>query len=67
MDKRVLTPREARIVLGIGRTRFYQLLAEGKLRFFKNGRRYLIPESALNAFVEEQTAQSMKENIENGN
>ena len=58
MDKRVLTPREARIVLGIGRTRFYQLLAEGKIRYLKNGRRYLIPESAIDAFIKEQTAKS---------
>lgn len=66
MENRIYTPRQAWEKLGIGRTRFYQLLAEGKLRFFKNGRRYLITENALKAFVEEQTAQSMKGNIENG-
>ena len=67
MESKVYTPRQTWELLGIGRTRFYQVLKEGKIRYFKNGRRFLIPESALNAFVEEQTAQSMKENIENGN
>ena len=60
MTQKVFTPREAWQQLGIGRTKFYQLLSERKIRFFKNGCRYLIPESALTAFVEEQTAKSDK-------
>ncbi len=60
MNQKVFTPREAWQLLGIGRTKFYQLLAEGKIRFFKNGRRYLLPESAIDAFIREQTAKSTK-------
>ena len=51
MNTKVLTPRESWQLLGIGRTKFYQLLAEGKIRYFKNGRRYLISDSAIDAFM----------------
>jgi excisionase family DNA binding protein len=60
MDTKIYTPKQAWEKLGIGRTRFYQLLAEGKIRCFKNGRRYLIPVSAIDAFIQEQTAKSVK-------
>jgi len=59
MNTKVLTPRESWQLLGIGRTKFYQLLAEGKIRYFKNGRRFLIPESAIDEFIEEQTAMAL--------
>ena len=60
MDTKIYTPKQAWEMLGIGRTRFYQLLKEGKIRYFKNGRRFLIPESAITEFIEEQTAVSAK-------
>lgn len=60
MNTKVLTPRESWQLLGIGRTKFYQFLAEGKIHCFKNGRRYLIPVSAIDAFIREQTAKSVK-------
>ncbi|WP_303818983.1 helix-turn-helix domain-containing protein [Ruminococcus flavefaciens] len=66
MDTKVLTPRESWKLLGIGRTKFYQLLAEGKISYFKNGSRYLIPESAIDAFIQEQTEISAKQVSNNG-
>ena len=60
MENKVYTPKQAWEKLGIGRTRFYQFLKEGKIRYFKNGRRFLIPESAITEFIEEQTAVSAK-------
>lgn len=60
MKTKIYTPRQAWEQLGIGRTRFYQLLKEGKIRYFKNGRRFLIQESAITEFIEEQTAVSAK-------
>ena len=60
MDTKIYTPKEAWEKLGIGRTRFYQFLKEGRIRYFKNGRRYLIPVSAIDAFIQEQTAKSVK-------
>ncbi len=56
MDTKIYTPKEAWKKLGIGRTRFYQFLNEGRIRYFKNGRRFLIPESAIAEFIDEQTA-----------
>lgn len=66
MENKIYTPRQAWEKLGIGRTRFYQFLKEGKIRYFKNGRRFLIPESAIAEFIEEQTAQSIKGDVKNG-
>lgn len=44
--------KEARLALGIGETLIYDLLAQGRLRSVKAGRRILIPKSALEAFLE---------------
>ena len=60
MDTKIYTPKQAWEKLGIGRTHFYQFLKEGRIRYFKNGRRYLIPESAIDAFIQEQTANFVK-------
>ncbi len=47
--------KEARRLLGgLGRNKFYELLAEGKLRSIRVGNRYLIPVSAISAFLGEQ-------------
>ncbi len=60
MENKIYTPRQAWEKLGIGRTRFYQFLKEGRIRYFKNGRRFLIPEGAITEFIEEQTAMFTK-------
>ena len=60
MDTKIYTPKQAWEKLGIGRTRFYQFLKEGKIRYFKNGRRFLIPEGAITEFIEVQTVMSVK-------
>ncbi len=64
MKKKVYTSREAWEQLNIGRTRFYQLLRDGKIRFFKNGSRYLIPESAIETFIKEQIVESMEGGVQ---
>ncbi len=51
----VYTPDEARNKLKIGKSRFYELLRQGKIKSIRNGRRYLIPESSLFEFIESQT------------
>ncbi len=61
MEKRIYTSREAWELLGIGRTRFYQLLKGGKICYFKNGNRYLIPESAIANFIIEQMAKGREQ------
>ncbi len=61
MEKKIYTPRQAWELLGIGRTRFYQLMKEKRIKYFKNGRRYLIPESAIANFVIEQMAKGREQ------
>ena len=51
---KIYTPEQARAKLGIGRTRFYELLRNGQIRAIRNGRNFLVPESSLADFIEEQ-------------
>jgi excisionase family DNA binding protein len=43
--------KEARMLLGIGETLIYDLLAQGKLHSVKAGRRILIPKTSLDKFL----------------
>ena len=52
----IYTTEEARLKLRIGRSRFYKLLREGKIKALRNGRCYLIPESSIQAFIETELA-----------
>lgn len=55
MHEPLACPVEKAIVrLGIGKTTFYALLKEGRIKAFHVGRRTLIPESELQRFVAEQ-------------
>lgn len=56
----VYTPDEARNKLKIGKSRFYELLRQGKIKSIRNGRRYLIPESSLTKYIESQITDSGK-------
>jgi len=62
---KIYTPEQARQKLGIGRTRFYELLRNGQIRTFRNGRNFLIPESSLAEFIDKQLreAESEAENV----
>ena len=51
MDALLLTPVEAAKVLGIGRTKVYELMAGGVLRSVKIGTARRIPAVALAEFV----------------
>lgn len=51
----VLTVREARDALRIGRASIYQLLASGKLGYFKVGNTYKIPKTALIDYMNRET------------
>ena len=52
MDKLLLTPEEAAEVLGIGRSKVYELLAARQLASVKIGTCRRIPADALRAYVE---------------
>lgn len=54
MTERLLVPvPEAAHALGIGRTRTWQLVYQGRLKAVRIGRRTLIPRSELERFVRE--------------
>ena len=50
-DRMAYSPGEVRKFLGIGETLVYELLAQGKIRSIKAGRRTLIPAAALDEFL----------------
>jgi excisionase family DNA binding protein len=56
-----LTVREARNVLGISSTHLYRLVAKGKLRISKTGKRSLVPVSSIRAFAAELDPASVNE------
>lgn len=51
-DPIAMSVRDASKMLGIGTTTLYGLLAKGKLRGFKVGRRRLIPTDSIRALIE---------------
>jgi excisionase family DNA binding protein len=52
MDKLLLTPEEAGVVLSLGRTTVYGLIARGALRSVRVGRSRRVPMAALKEFVD---------------
>jgi excisionase family DNA binding protein len=51
MDKLLLTPREAAQLLGIGRSKLYQLIQSGTVQSVLIGRCRRIPVQALSNYV----------------
>jgi excisionase family DNA binding protein len=49
--ERLLSVDEAAQLLGIGRSKLYQLLAAGRLRSLSIGDRRLIPASSIDAYI----------------
>ena len=62
---RIYTPEEARAKLGIGRTRFYELLRDGRIKAIRNGRNFLIPECSLAEYIEQQLRHAEGEGSKN--
>lgn len=52
VNSRLLTPTQIMEQYGLGRTRLYQTLESGSLKSIRWGRKYLIREEDLNAFLE---------------
>lgn len=53
MDQLLLTPVQAARVLGIGRSKLYQLLATGQLHSVHIGACRRVPAQALHAFLQQ--------------
>lgn len=56
MDKMLVTMSEAAAMLGIGRSKLYELVNTGAIESVRIGRVMRIPVSSLHAFVEHLTA-----------
>ena len=54
MNDSLLTVKEALKHLRIGRTKFYALISEGKIRTVKIGKRTLLDPEDLKQFIEHQ-------------
>ncbi|MCP4607762.1 MAG: helix-turn-helix domain-containing protein [Planctomycetes bacterium] len=54
MDKLLLKVSEAGEMLGVGRSRMYEMLATKELPSIRIGKSYRIPSKALNQWVEER-------------
>ncbi len=52
MEKLCYTPIEAARLLGLGRTKVYELMASGQITSIRIGRSRRIPATALRAFIE---------------
>lgn len=52
MEKLCYTPTEAAALLGMGRTKVYELMAGGQIASIRIGRSRRIPATALRAFVD---------------
>lgn len=52
VDKRCLSVDETATALGLGRTKIYELIREGRLKSVKVGRRRLVPAVAVDEFLE---------------
>lgn len=51
MERRLLTPLEVAEILGIGRTKVFELIASGELESVAIGRCRRVPTEALDAFL----------------
>jgi excisionase family DNA binding protein len=59
MSEPLLLPaKDAFRLIGVGRDAGYRLVAEGRIRALRMGRRVLIPRTECEAFVEREAARS---------
>lgn len=52
--KEILTREEVMDILKIGRSTFYKLLQNGKLKVFKEGNRYKVPVESIEEYVDKR-------------
>lgn len=58
MDAILLPVPDAYKALGIGRTKFYQIVAAGEISIIKIGKRTLIPRESLTAYAAKLLSES---------
>ncbi len=56
MERRLLREPEARVVIGVGKTKLSELLSSGAIRSFKVGRARVIPVATIDEWIADQLA-----------
>jgi excisionase family DNA binding protein len=57
-DRLLLRPDEAAHAMGLGRSKFFEMLAKGEIRSVKHGRNRLVPVEALREWIAKQLEES---------
>lgn len=57
-DRLLLRPDEAAHAMGLGRSKFFEMLAKGEIRSVKHGRNRLVPVDALREWIAKQLEES---------
>lgn len=58
MPRRLLSVPEAMACTGLGRSNFFSKLASGEIRSVKIGKRRLVPDTAIDEYIEALEAES---------
>ena len=64
IDKLLLKPTEAAHVLGIGRTKLFELMASGVLKSVQIGHSRRVPRDAVDSFLAQLRAQQSRSSVE---
>ena len=64
MDRALLKPAEVNEILGLGRSKVYELLACGDLPSIRIGRCIRIPKSSLEGWIKERITGQSANNVE---
>ena len=56
MERLLLREAEARAAIGLGKTKFYELLGSGAIESFKIGRVRVIPATSIERWIADQLA-----------
>ena len=59
MDPLLLSVRESCPVIGVSRSRMFELIARGELESVKIGRRRLVPREAIDTYIERLRAEQL--------
>lgn len=51
MNEQIYTPTEVNKILRLGMNKVYDLLNSGKIRSIREGRKFLIPSSSINDYI----------------
>ena len=62
MNEQIFTPTEVNKILRLGMNKVYDLLNEGKIKSIREGRKYLIPSSAIDEYIKKGLSNEIERN-----